>query len=152
MSTKKRFEFALERIRASDWNRFEALASEFLVSEFPNLRTTANPSGDGGRDSELFSPEGSPKILFQFSVSQDWEAKIKKTVARINTTFPDALMLTYVTNQLIGASADKLKKQVREQNKLILDIYDKSWFVDRMMSNEQRMLAAEKLAVEFVDP
>lgn len=152
MDTKKRFECALERLKSSDWARFEELASEFLASEFTKLRTTASPSGDGGRDSELFSPEGSPKILFQYSVSKDWDTKIKKTVSRISTAFPEAGYLIYVTNQVIGASADKLKKLIREKNGLILDIFDRSWFVERTMSNDQRISIAEKLAKEFVDP
>jgi len=151
MSNKNRFELALERLKSSDWARFEQLASEFLSSEYPSLRTVANPSGDEGRDSELFSSDASPKILFQYSVSTDWETKIKKTAARINSTLPEAMMLIYVTNQQIGAKGDDIKKKVFKNNELSLDIRDKSWFLDRMDSNESRQIAAERLAEEIVD-
>ncbi|MDO9028250.1 MAG: hypothetical protein Q7U68_05245, partial [Candidatus Roizmanbacteria bacterium] len=151
MSNRNRFELALERLKSNDWARFESLASEFLSSEYPSLRTVANPSGDGGRDSELFSSDASPKILFQYSVSTDWGTKIKQTAARINSTFPNAMMLIYVTNQQIGAKGDDIKKKILKDNDLILDIRDKAWFLDRMDSNESRQIAAERLAEEIVD-
>lgn len=59
---RKLFELALERLRPSDWEHFEELSSAFLASDFPSLRTMASPSGDGGRDSELFSPIGDSTI------------------------------------------------------------------------------------------
>jgi hypothetical protein len=57
-----------------------------------------------------------------------------------------------VTNQQIGAKVDELKQQIRKDNSLILDIRDKSWFLDRVTSNHEREIAAENLAEEFVDP
>jgi len=149
---RQRFELAMERLRSSDWARFEVLASEFLSSEYQDLRTVANPSGDGGRDSELFSPVGSPSVLFQYSVSEDWENKIKKSAYRINQTFPAAIILQYVTNQHIGAKADKLKRKILIDNKIVLDVMDKAWFLERFNSNAQRERAAEALAEEYVDP
>ena len=71
------FKLALERMEHSDWAYFEQVCSAFLVPDFPNLRTMAQPSGDGGRDSEIFSPEGKPSIAAQYSVAADWRAKIR---------------------------------------------------------------------------
>lgn len=82
-----RFVFALERAKPSDWERFEKLASEFLAPEWPSIRTVATPSGDGGRDAELFSPDGDPSVLIQYSVAEDWERKIKDTLTIFNA-FP----------------------------------------------------------------
>jgi hypothetical protein len=93
-----RLQLALERLQPSDWHRFEKLASAFLASEFDNLRTTASPSGDEGRDSELFAPVAEPKVLLQYSVSADWASKIHRTVQRIQGTFPDALVLVRTPN------------------------------------------------------
>lgn len=84
-----RLQLALELLQPSDWHRFEKLASAFLASEFDDLRTTASPSGDEGRDSELFAPVAEPKVLLQYSVSADWGSKIHRTVQRIQGTFPD---------------------------------------------------------------
>lgn len=49
----RRLELALKELQSSDWRLFEKLCSAFLSSEFDDLRTTASPSGDEGRDAEL---------------------------------------------------------------------------------------------------
>ena len=147
-----RLQLALERLQPSDWNRFERLASAFLVTEFDNLRTTASPSGDEGRDSELFAPEAEPKVLLQYSVATDWAGKIHRTVRRIQKTFPDALVLVFLSNQVIGASADPIKRKVRRDHGLSLDVRDRSWFVDRVLCSAARERAAEELAQAVVDP
>jgi hypothetical protein len=147
-----RLQLALERLQPSDWHRFEKLASAFLASEFDDLRTTANASGDEGRDSELFAPLTEPKVLLQYSVSADWGSKIRRTVQRIQETFPDALMLVFVSNQEIGALADPIKRKVRQEHGLSLDIRDRNWFVDRVLGSPAREKAAEELARAIVDP
>lgn len=149
---RERFQLALERLESPDWAKFEVLSSVFLASEFPNLRTVASPSGDRGRDSELFANEGDAKVLFQYSVTKDWTGKVRATVKRIKVTFPDTTLLIYVTNQQIGAKADQLKAEFRKINNLYLDIRDISWFLDRMDSSDERRLAAERLAEDMVDP
>ena len=54
------FKMALDKLEPHHWAQFEQLASAFLSTEFPNLRTMAAPGGDGGRDSELFNTEVLP--------------------------------------------------------------------------------------------
>lgn len=54
------FRIALDQLQPSDWFQFETLCGQFLLPELGSLRTMAHPQGDGGRDSELFSPEGKP--------------------------------------------------------------------------------------------
>jgi len=44
----KRFAFALERISPNEWALFEKFASQFLVPDYPGLRTAATASGDLG--------------------------------------------------------------------------------------------------------
>jgi hypothetical protein len=131
-----RLQLALDRLASSDWARLEKLASAFLATEFDGLRTVASPSGDGGRDAELFSPEGEPKVVAQYSVAADWRGKINATVRRIKATLPEALILIYVTNKLIGADADDLKKTLRVKHGLALDVRDRSWFCDRVLESQ----------------
>ena len=150
--TTDRLQLALERLQPSDWQRFEKLASAFLASEFDDLRTTASPSGDKGRDSELFAPAAEPKVLLQYSVSADWASKIRRTVQRIQGTFPDALVLVFVSNQVIGASADPIMRKVRQDHGLSLDVRDRNWFVERVLGSPAREKAAEELAQAIVDP
>ena len=147
-----RLQLALELLQPSDWHRFEKLASAFLASEFDDLRTTASPCGDEGRDGELFAPGAEPKVLLQYSVSADWASKIHRTVRRIQETFPEAIVLVFVSNQVIGAAADPIKRKVREDHGLSLDVLDRSWFVDRVLSSPAREKAAEELANAVVDP
>ncbi|MBI5386979.1 MAG: hypothetical protein HZA90_20085 [Verrucomicrobia bacterium] len=148
----QRFAFALERLEPGDWARFERFASQFLVFDYGALRSVATPSGDLGRDSELFSPEGDSSVLLQYSVTKSWDSKIKSTAKRIRQNFPSATILVYVTNQQIGAAADGLKKELRKDFKLVLDIHDKAWFLDRLLAPPERQALAEKLAEDFVDP
>lgn len=147
-----RLRLALEHLSSSDWAKLEKIASVFLAAEFDALRTVASPSGDDGRDSELFSPDGEPKVVAQYSVATDWRAKINATVRRLKTTIPDALILIYVTNHQIGADADDLKKTLRTKYGLTLDIRDRSWFCDRVQRSQAAQIAAEDLATAIVDP
>ena len=148
----ERLAFALERVGAGDWARFERFASQFLVFDYEALRTVATPSGDLGRDSELFSPNGDPAVLLQYSVSKDWVTKIRSTAKRIRENFENASVLVYVTNQQIGAAADVVKKELRTNFKLILDVHDRGWFLDRMSAPPERQSIAEQLAADVVDP
>jgi hypothetical protein len=146
-----RFEFALERVSSSDWRVFEKLASEFLVIEFPDIRTMAAPSGDGGRDAEPFVIDSEPTMVFQYSVSADWRTKISSTLTRLATTFPSARHLVYVTSQQIGADADEYRAQLRKQS-IALDVRDRSWFVERESSHTQRTYASEEFCIALADP
>jgi hypothetical protein len=146
----ERFAFALERLQSGDWARFERFASQFLVLDYGTLRSVATPSGDLGRDSELFSPDGDPAVLLQYSVTKDWQRKIRQTAQRLRDNFKAASILIYVTNQQIGANADDLKKEIRKEFKFILDIHDKTWFLDRLF-NPERAKLAEELARDTVD-
>jgi hypothetical protein len=109
------FKLALERLQPSDWEEFEWLASDFLAIEFPELRTMANPSGDGGRDSELFSSHGNPSIAFQYSLQRDWRQKINQTAARLIREFSSIRILIFLSNQQIGGQGDDIKRSLLER-------------------------------------
>ncbi len=140
------FRLALERLEPSDWAQFELLCSAFLAPEFATLRTMASPSGDGGRDSELFSPENRSFIAAQYSVTTNWKSKVRHTVKRLEAECPDVRILVYMSNQLIGAQADDLKSELLEGG-LSLDIRDRNWFIERAVSGPTR----ENAALELID-
>ncbi len=145
------FKMALERLEPSDWAHFEQLCSAFLIPEFPNLRTMAHPSGDGGRDSELFSPEGKPIVAAQYSVSDDWKAKIRQTVSRLKSTFPTVRILVFMSNRQIGGQADELKRELLEQE-IVLDPRDRNWFIERAPTDGVRESAALQLIDRIARP
>ena len=150
--SRERLHLALERLQSHQWSLFEEFASQFLVGHYPNLRTVASSSGDRGRDAELFSPDGQPKILLQYSIAKDWRTKILDTAHRISKNFPQTQLLIYVTNQSVLSKADDLKTTVFTGFDLTLDIHDIAWFLDRLDDDGYRQAASERLAEIIVDP
>ncbi len=148
---RKIFELALDKIRASDWEYFEELSSSFLASDFSSLRTMASPSGDGGRDSELFSPDGITHVAIQYSVAKDWDAKIKKTINRLSDNFDDIKLLIYTTNHVIGAKGDAIKKECLIGG-VSLDIRDRNWFLERFELDDAKYSAARTLVNVIAKP
>jgi hypothetical protein len=73
-------------------------------------------------------------------------------VQRIQGTFPDAVVLLFVSNQVIGALADTIRRKVRQEHGLSLDVRDRNWFLDRVLGSPAREKAAEELAQAIVDP
>jgi hypothetical protein len=145
------FKLALDRLQPSDWESFEELASSFLIQEFNQLRTMANPAGDGGSDSVLFQSETIPFIAFQYSLQKDWKSKIRVTLKRLMKEYPDIRLLIYMTNQTIGGQADELKKEVLQKG-LSLDIRDKHWFLERATIGDEREQAANRLIDRIARP
>ena len=150
--SREKLQLALELLRSDQWKRFEEFASEFLTSIHPNLRTVASPSGDKGRDAQLFSPDGQVKVVLQYSVTEKWASKIRSTAKRLSETLPEARILIYVTNQSVLSASDTLKRKILDDHDLVLDIYDRHWFLDRFSGDEHREAAAENLAKLVVDP
>ena len=149
---RERLQLALERIRPEQWKLFEDFASAFLSALYPGLRTLASPAGDKGRDAELFSYDGRPHTVLQYSVAQKWRDKIRLTAQRVSKNLPDVRMLIYVTNHSILSAADSLKRELLDEYGLVLDIHDAAWFLDRLSGDEIRETAAEILTVKIVDP
>jgi hypothetical protein len=147
-----RFALALERLSSGDWLDFERFAAAFLAPEYPSLRTTASPSGDRGRDGQMYSVEEEPHTVVQYSVAQDWASKIRATIKRLAETIPSTRTLIYATNQIIGPAADDLVSEVRRQHSIALDIRDRNWFVEREDTYPQRSIAADDLATRYVNP
>ena len=150
--SRPRLHLALDLLQADQWKVFEEFASGFLSVQYPNLRTVATPSGDDGRDAELFSYDGRIKTVLQYSVSKDWRQKVRRTAKRISQKRPGTRVLIYVTNQSILSAADALKQEITDDHGLVLDIHDRDWFLDRFAGDEHREAVSEDLAEKIVDP
>ncbi|NTG65158.1 hypothetical protein G6L45_33445 [Agrobacterium rhizogenes] len=90
-------------------------------------------------------------VMFQYTVRDDWEQKVKDTLKRLLQEFPNSNVVIFCTNQLIGAKGDRVRKLAREQG-VSLDIRDRSWFVERLDLDDSRKNAAAELARVIVDP
>lgn len=151
VTMRKRLDLAFDLLRPAEWERFEDFSSEFLAVDHPGLRTVASPGGDGGRDAFLWVSDARPTVFFQYSIAEDWRAKIRATAATVKPNFPQARVLTYVTSQRIGAAADDLILEIEGEHDLMLDIRDRTWFLDRV-TDPVRDEIAEALASDVVDP
>jgi hypothetical protein len=102
----------------------------------------------------VFAPPGEETVLMQYSVAADWKKKILGTARRVRQPdgFPNAQLLIYLTNQEIGAAGDELRASLRDEYRLILDIRDQSWLVDRFSMDAQKLAAAEAFSEEIADP
>lgn len=147
-----RLRFALEQVTVGEWQLFERLCSEFLVDEFPSIRTTAATSGDRGRDGEVFAVPGEERTGFQYSVAVDWASKIRRTVTTLEENGFGYALLVYCSSQRIGSKADELKKQLWKDHKLLLDVRDREWFCDRELDLPAREAASAEFCRYIVDP
>ena len=150
--TRERLQLALTMLQPHQWKLFEDFASSFLSTIYPTLRTVASPSGDYGRDAELFSADGKIRTVFQYSISENWIEKIRNTAKRLSDTLPETRILIYVTNKSILSKADSLKIDILDNHNFVLDIHDLSWFLDRLDGDEHRLYISEDLASRIVDP
>jgi hypothetical protein len=147
-----RFRFALEHTQPSHWQLFEYLASTFVATEHGELRTLASLGGDGGRDATLYQPLDDETVALQYSVSDDWKDKIRRTARRLSEVHPEVKWLIYASPQRIGASADELKIAIRQQYRLHLDVRDQNWFAEREHRSAAASKAADRFATQIVDP
>ena len=122
------------------------------MSEFPGFRTTAAPSGDRGRDGEVFRIDGASTTGFQFSVSVDWRSKIRSTLATLHKNELPFTRLVYCTNQKIGASGDELKDEFWVEHHVLLDVRDLEWFCERELTSVEREVASYELTDQIVTP
>lgn len=150
--TNPRLELALKQLHGGVWRDFEVFAAEFLAVEYPSLRSTAASNGDRGRDGEVFSIDGEPEMGAQYSVSKDYESKILSTLKTLEKEGLRYRHLIYATNQTIGANGDSIRTKARQDFAVILDIRDRSWFLERELTHPQRSVASEKLITQYADP
>lgn len=149
--TDVRLELALRQLGPEDWSAFEKFAAEFLVVDYPSLRTMASMAGDKGRDGQLYQPNEEQNTFIQYSVTENWSSKITGTIATLTKNFGGSFRLIYATNQKIGPDSDKLVAEQRKAG-FEVDIRDRSWFVERAHTHAQRTIASDDLARRFVDP
>jgi hypothetical protein len=149
MAERDRLDFAFKNLDVADWQAFEEFCSVFFATEFPDLRTIAGP-GDLGRDAILFAAQ-EPGVVLQYSIAQDWQGKIRGTIARLKEAGVEHTVLVYATNQTIGPRADDLKRELRGDG-LQLDVRDKSFFLDRIDRSAATQAASRRLSDLIVTP
>ncbi|WP_270889697.1 hypothetical protein [Pedococcus sp. 5OH_020] len=152
MIAYERFKLALSSVEGAQWRAFEVLATVFMADQYPSLRPMASASGDGGLDAQLWQPDDDVAVALQFSVRKDWETKIVETCKRLRSTHKDVKILVFASNQEIGPAANKLKKTVRSEFGVYLDVRDREWFLSNRNHGAASTAEAEEFAAKIVDP
>jgi len=148
-----RFAKALEGLDHRNWQLFEEIASKFLADEFPNLRSLADTSGDGGRDGVLFASSDLPSLALQYSVTEGVSAKIRATAKTLDEKHKNVTNLIFVTPRSVSTAVkDEEVAYLRKHYQLHLDIRDASWFIDREDRSPSTRKAADLAARRIVDP
>jgi hypothetical protein len=149
VSERDRLAFALDHLRSSDWEAFEALCSEYHAVDFPDLRTIAG-TGDMGRDAILRSPSHAGVVL-QFSIEEDWKGKIDSTIRRVDEAGHQFNLLIYVTNRRVGPKGDQYVLELVAKGHHV-DIRDREYFLDRVYLSQAYTRAAEQLSRRIITP
>jgi hypothetical protein len=148
----ERLRYALTRCDGSQWRVFERLAQVVLQDEYPSLRPLATMSGDGGLDAGLFQPSDDESVAVQYSVRQDVATKVREACARVRETHPDVSVLVYVTNQAVGAASGGIRKRMRKDFGIHVDIRDQEWLLTQRNASAAVTAEAEEFTKVVADP
>jgi hypothetical protein len=148
----ERLRYALSRCDGSQWRIFERLAHVFLQSEYPSLRPMAAMSGDEGMDAAIFKPEDDPTVAVQYSVRKDVEVKVRETCKRLRQTHTSVTVLVYVTNQVVAADGTAIRRKMRQDYKIHIDIRDQEWLLAQRNASAANIAEAEEFTAVIADP
>lgn len=118
------FNPTIERlVKLTDYSEFERLCCDVLNRlDYQGLKASNIQGRDGGKDGILFRDEEG--IIFHFSCREDWDDKLIEDLDKTKEREDNFDTAVFVTNQKItGEKADKLRKDVREDYGLELDLY-----------------------------
>lgn len=132
-----------------DGAHFERLCVDLLYRNGYRDIVPIEPQ-DGGRDAEEFPRRGRDRegcaAFFQFSLEQDWKAKLRRDGRKLSSRRTEFSTLVFVTSRPArGIDVDALKTEIREQYGWTLTVYSREWL--RLQLEE----AHEDLAKKYLD-
>jgi hypothetical protein len=131
---------------------FERFANSFLVDDYPEIDPLGGKK-DGGIDGRLFFDNDELFLVVQSCVSPVERAttKINDTIKKLEKIgYPKFLI--YCSPANIGLKLDNLKKEVRKKFKIVLEICDGAWFVQRAFISHNRKNLSESFSEEILAP
>src|SRR5438094_5424146 len=138
-----------------DWRRFERLCVDLLYRNGYRDIVHVEPQ-DGGRDAEEFPRQGRDRegraAFFQFSLEQDWKAKLNGDAQKLSGRRSEFSTLVFVTRRAArGIDVDSLKTKFREKYGWTLIVYSREWL--RLQLEEPNAdLAKKYLDVDASSP
>jgi len=126
--------------------RFERLCVDLLYRNGYRDIVPIEPQ-DGGRDAEEQPRRGRDRegcaAMFQFSLEQDWKAKLSRDARKLSRRRTEFSTLVFVTSRAApGATVDSLKTKFREQYGWTLIVYSREWL--RLQLEEAHQDLAKK--------
>jgi hypothetical protein len=149
-----RFELALELTREEHNQSFEHFANAFLLPDYPELEALGGKH-DGAIDARIIDSEtGAPLLVVQSCVSPKERAKTKilNTVKVLEGRKRLPPTLVYCTPAKIGDSLDGLKRDLRRDKRVSLEVHDFGWLSQREHSTSGRSTLSDRYASEILAP
>ena len=131
---------------------FERFANAYLVDDYPEIDPLGGKK-DGGIDGRMYYDNGELYLVVQSCVSPFERAKTKidDTIEKLKKIgFPKILI--FCSPAAIGLKLDQTKREIRQKYKVILEICDGPWFVQRVFTSENRTRLAEAFSEEVLAP
>jgi len=121
---------------------FERLCVDLLGREGYRHINPIGGSKDQGKDAEIRcwkgSGDGCSAIIFQFSLMDDWEPKLKNDAKKIAKNCPETLAMVFVTSQKVsGSKQNQLRKAFNSLYGWELTIYSREWLRHRLTEYHQ---------------
>lgn len=146
---------------------FESFAKKLCEKVVcPNLLEQTGPvaGGDGKTDTQTFPVSEQNKLLwyigvndnsdnerwaFAISTQEDWKAKCKKDVKKIESTDRGYKKIFCVTSRFVKSNfRSDLEDELRKETGIDVRIFDASWIVDEVFKNKLEDLAITELSIE----
>lgn len=129
------FEYVVGLI--TDGNMFERFAQDLLCQIVGETFTPLGGVHDGGMDGleHCLLPSGSEKTVYQMSVEAEAEAKIAKTLTRLEKRGISCARFFYVTNRKV-LSQDELEERIFNRFGVTVKCRDVLWLAGNVNKNE----------------
>lgn len=163
--TRELLEYHLDTLTSRKQEiEFEYFARRLAEKEIcPNLIPQTGPTGGGDSKTDTETYPVSDAIAerwyqgigqearnerwaFAFSAKKKWKPKAQGDIEKIAATDRDYKRIFFITNQFVRdkARADTEDKLTR-QYKILVRIYDRSWILDKVFTNNRQALTIESL-------
>lgn len=132
---------------------FERLCVDMLGREGYHHIVPIGGKKDHGRDAEFRWWKGASNrhavVVFQFSLQEKWEKKLRADGAKIAEYCPDAVEMVFVTSrEVTGAKQDQLREEFKSQKGWQLTVYSREWLRHRLTEFHQD-LAKKYLSLDL---
>ena len=126
---------------------FERLCVDLLGREGYRHIVPIGGTKDQGRDAEirfwLGKSERRSSVVFQFSLEDKWEAKLKSDAAKIAEQNRQVHALVFVTSRKVtGAKEAALEREFQAQHEWQLTIYSREWLRHRLTETHHDLAAS----------